>query len=161
MGKSKAEKQSKMRVVTVDDDASGVCTKAFKKVFEGHDWEHFRDVESINDHIKKVYSAAGGIPPDLFILDVQLKDSERAGIDVLANIRRKDKNVPVVMLSVSRAKTIICDSLKKGARVYLEKPASPKKLEALVKSLAEVWPTTRWCDDLKTVHRGSGRRSTY
>ncbi len=71
--------------------------------------------------------------PDLMLLDINLPD--RSGWDVLREMRRQDKNVPVVITSAVRVSQERIDEFRPLA--FLPKPFS---LEALLRIVAAARP---------------------
>jgi DNA-binding response OmpR family regulator len=67
--------------------------------------------------------------PDLIILDINLP--EVSGLDMLEFLRRRPewKNLPVVMLSLEAADTIVDRALELGADSYIMKPVTIEELE--------------------------------
>ncbi len=72
-------------------------------------------------------------PYDLIILDVMLPD--RDGVDVCRNLRRRDMNKPVLMLTALSATNDKVAGLDAGADDYLTKPFEFEELLARVRAL--------------------------
>jgi DNA-binding response OmpR family regulator len=70
-----------------------------------------------------------GKMPDLIILDINLP--EVSGLDMLEFLRRRPEwqNLPVVMLSLEAADTIVDRALELGADSYVMKPVTIEELE--------------------------------
>ena len=71
--------------------------------------------------------------PDLVILDVMMP--KMSGWDVLAEIRKKDKAVPIMMLTAKSAEADKVMGLDLGADDYLAKPFGVAELRARVAAL--------------------------
>lgn len=86
--------------------------------------------------------------PDLVILDVMMP--KMSGWDVLSEIRRRDKAVPVMMLTAKAAESDKVAGLGLGADDYLTKPFGLAELRARVAALlrrAGVSAATRPADE--------------
>ncbi len=73
--------------------------------------------------------------PDMLVIDLDLGDM--SGIEVLRQVRRKDRAVAVIMLTVSSRVCDVVAAMKAGATDYLAKPADRSGLLAAIAS-AEV-----------------------
>jgi DNA-binding response OmpR family regulator len=105
-----------------DDSALGDGLKKFLSD-EGY---QVRWVTCIEDARKQLESR-----PSLIILDWMLPDGQ--GIDLLRDVRREDRNLPVIMLT---ARTEVIDKvlgLESGANDYIIKPFEPRELAARIR----------------------------
>ncbi len=70
--------------------------------------------------------------PDVIVLEVELP--ELNGLQTLTELRKRDRNVPVVMFSrqTSRGSNATVESLMHGATAYVTKPANDADLERCV-----------------------------
>ena len=77
--------------------------------------------------------------PDLVLLDVNLPNL--SGIEVLSSIKGDPalRQLPVLMLSTSRAERDVADSYARHANGYLVKPASYDEFAALIDLTLEFW----------------------
>ena len=66
--------------------------------------------------------------PDVAIVDVKLDKGDNDGINLLNEIKKKDKNVPVIMISGHANVQMAIDALKFGAFEFLQKPFSTERL---------------------------------
>ena len=66
--------------------------------------------------------------PDLAIIDIKLDKTDKDGIDLLKLIMKKDKSIPVIMISGHATIQIATESIKLGAYEFLEKPFSTEKI---------------------------------
>ena len=87
--------------------------------------------QALNEINKKI--------PDTFIIDVKLDkgDSKNDGIELLKRIRKKDDDVPVIMISGHANVQMAVDSLKLGAFEFIQKPFSSERLLNFVKRAVE------------------------
>jgi DNA-binding response OmpR family regulator len=68
--------------------------------------------------------------PDLVLLDVMLPN--RNGFDILADLRRTDPALPVIMVTAKGAESDRVNGLSGGADDYVVKPFSPRELLARI-----------------------------
>ncbi len=66
--------------------------------------------------------------PDVAILDVKLDKGDNDGIELLAHIKSKNKDVPVIMISGHANIEMAISSLKNGAFEFVEKPFDQTRL---------------------------------
>ena len=87
--------------------------------------------QALNEINKKI--------PDTSIIDVKLDkgDSKNDGIELLKHIRKKDDDVPVIMISGHANVQMAVDSLKLGAFEFIQKPFSSERLLNFVKRAVE------------------------
>lgn len=73
--------------------------------------------------------------PDAVLLDITMP--EKDGLEVLREIRTKDPNARVVMLTALGQQSIVLEAIKAGARDFIVKPFEQERvLSALQKALA-------------------------
>lgn len=80
--------------------------------------------------------------PDLILLDLNLPGIDGRG--VLAEIKRhaKLKQIPVCMLTSSKAETDVMQSYDLGANCYVVKPLDFKTFQSIVQTVENFWFTT-------------------
>ena len=66
--------------------------------------------------------------PSLAILDIKLDKEDKDGIDLLKLIIKKNKNLPVIMISGHATVQLAIDAIKIGAYEFIEKPFSHEKI---------------------------------
>ena len=66
--------------------------------------------------------------PDLAILDIKLDKPDKDGIDLLKLIIKKNKNIPVIMISGHATVKIAVEATRLGAYEFIEKPFSKEKI---------------------------------
>ncbi len=74
-------------------------------------------------------------PADLVLLDLRLPDG--SGIDVLAELMRRDAKVPVIMISAYGEVETAVAAVRSGAYHFLEKPVDLPELLLLVEKALE------------------------
>jgi len=75
--------------------------------------------------------------PDVAVIDVKLDKGDNDGIELLVHLKRKDKDVPVIMISGHANVQMAVDSLKMGAFEFLQKPFSSERLLNFVNRAVE------------------------
>ena len=76
---------------------------------------------------------------DLAIIDISLGDKKKDGIDLLNLIKKKNKDIPVIMISGHATIKVAVDSMKLGAYEFLEKPFNKDRLLNFVKRALELY----------------------
>ena len=66
--------------------------------------------------------------PDVAIIDVKLDKGDNDGIELLSHIKKKDDDVPVIMISGHANVQMAVNSLKLGAFEFMQKPFSTERL---------------------------------
>lgn len=115
-----------MNILLVEDEEGLIITLTDRLVSEGF------DVTSANDG-KKGFDAAISGNFDLIILDVMLP--KKNGYDVCRDLRQKEINTPILMLTAKGETIDKVLGLKLGADDYLTKPFEVIELLARVEAL--------------------------
>jgi len=76
--------------------------------------------------------------PSLAIVDIKLDKGDKDGIDLLKLLIKKDKSLPVIMISGHANVQVAVESIRLGAYEFVEKPFSSEKLLNYVKRAIEV-----------------------
>ncbi len=71
--------------------------------------------------------------PDLAVIDVKLDKGDNDGIELLNHIKKKNKDVPVIMISGHANIEMAVNSLKSGAFEFLQKPFEKERLMNFIK----------------------------
>lgn len=74
--------------------------------------------------------ALGETRPDLVLLDVAMPGA--SGLDLLRQIKGRQHDLPVVMLSGQGEAAQVVESIRSGAEDFLAKPFEPEQLEQAV-----------------------------
>ena len=118
-----------MHILMIEDNES-VC-EMMEMFFEKEDWEvtfvHDGE-EGLDEYLKKSDKY------NLIILDIMLPSMD--GIQICREIRKVDKEVPVIMLTAKDSESDEVIGLEIGADDYVTKPFSPLTLVARIKSTA-------------------------
>ena len=83
------------------------------------------------------------VRPDIVVLDVEMPVMD--GLATLAELRKRDRRLPVVMFSTltSRGASATVDALTLGASDYVQKPSATSKEESLAVLRSELLPKVR------------------
>src|SRR5947199_1426732 len=73
---------------------------------------------------------------DVILLDLRLPD--QSGLDDLRQLRRIDRRVPVVMVTVARSADSAIEAMRHGAYDYLRKPIDLQKLDRVISEALKV-----------------------
>jgi two-component system nitrogen regulation response regulator NtrX len=76
--------------------------------------------------------------PSLAIVDIKLDKGDKDGIDLLKLLIKKDKSLPVIMISGHANVQVAVEAIRLGAYEFVEKPFSSEKLLNYVKRAIEV-----------------------
>jgi two-component system response regulator HydG len=112
------------KVLVVDDDK--VLQQNVKQALEYH---HFS--VDVADNGKEAVTRVYGQKYDLVVMDVNMPEMD--GIQALAEIKKHDPAVIVLILTAYSNVTDAVKAVKEGAYNYLEKPISSENLVALIK----------------------------
>ena len=97
---------------------------------------------------KEIYEASNGIEalekyaeysPDMMIVDINLPKID--GLEVIESVRKRDKTIPIVILSAYSDEDKLFRAIKLGLSEYLIKPIPHKKLLSLLEDMALKYET--------------------
>jgi two-component system response regulator AtoC len=86
-------------------------------------------------------------PPDLVLLDIMLPDI--SGINLLKEIKQRNPEIPVIMLSAQESIEVALNTLKQGAADYFSKPIDFPKLELAIKNSLKLAELSREVENLQ------------
>lgn len=123
---------SKIKILVVDD--SVVVRRLVTNVLEG---DPELEVVGVAANGKIALAKISQVHPDLVVLDVEMP--EMNGLETLAEIRKQDKNIPVIMFSAltELGATSTLEALSLGATDYVTKPSNMKSKEAALQNVRE------------------------
>ena len=75
--------------------------------------------------------------PDLAIIDIKLDKPDKDGIDLLKIVSKKNKLIPVIMISGHATVQIAVEAIRLGAYEFIEKPFSKEKILTYVNRALE------------------------
>ena len=75
--------------------------------------------------------------PDVAIIDVKLDKGDNDGLELLAHIKKKDKNIPVIIITGHANIEMAIKALKVGAFEFIEKPFNQERLINFVNRAVE------------------------
>jgi two-component system, NtrC family, nitrogen regulation response regulator NtrX len=75
--------------------------------------------------------------PDVAIIDVKLDKGDNDGLELLAHIKTKDKNIPVIIITGHANIEMAIKALKAGAFEFIEKPFNQERLLNFVNRAVE------------------------
>jgi DNA-binding NtrC family response regulator len=119
IAESTTSSSAKGRILVIDDEAD--IRESLEALLS---LEHYQ--------VDLAGSAAEGLarfestPYDLILLDLMMPD--RSGMDVLSEIRERDRETPVVMITAYGSVEVAVNALKAGANDYFAKPWDNEKL---------------------------------
>src|SRR5215471_12541466 len=123
----------KANILVVDDD-NGIRT-LLAEVLASNDYK-----VSEADSSAAVQKALSGEQPDVVVLDVKLgqeKEEERAGLDLLPQIKKRWPDTEVIMLTGQGTVEMAMEAGRRGAYNFLSKPFENEKLLADVRCALE------------------------
>lgn len=103
------------RILLVDDDADFAAALARMLVHDGYITNLASDTATALRHLTE-----GADEADLVIADLRL--CRESGLDLVAELRRRQPGLPVILLSASPDATSYLEALRLGAYEYLAKP---------------------------------------
>ena len=113
-----------MLIMMIEDEASLREVIEYNLAREGY---QVTALDNANDALIAVEDC----PPDLILLDLMLPGLQ--GMQFLDILRRRDKSVPVIVISARDSEEDIIKALERGADDYLPKPFTIKLLETKIK----------------------------
>lgn len=116
-------------VLIVDDHP--IVRRGLKQVLQ--DEPEFSIVEAGN--AREALARIGEQPVDLVVVDIDLPGQN--GIELLKDIKRRQKQTPVLMLSVYPEDQVAVRVLRAGASGFLSKEAAPEQLVVAIRKILE------------------------
>lgn len=83
-------------------------------------------------HSEAAFAEFAKMQPDLVILDIWLENSDRDGMEILADLKKKTRTLPVLMISGHGNIEMAVKAIKLGAYDFIEKPFNTDRLLHLV-----------------------------
>lgn len=117
------------RILIIDDDADVVGV--LKEYLESRPAAAFKVDTASNG--KDGLAAMQRHRPDLVILDIEMPGMN--GVEALKELRRLDRELPVIMLTGNTRVSVAAETLQHGASSYAPKPLDLRYLDHLVSAL--------------------------
>lgn len=109
------------KIILLEDDLS--VARSFARILEQEGYQVTKAANYIE--FKKVYEEFN---PDVILLDIELKNSEKNGLEIFDEYRLKeDFSAKVVVLSAKASLTQVAEAMKMGAVNFIEKSPFFKK----------------------------------
>ena len=137
------ERNGPMEILLVEDNPGDVrlTKEALKegKVYNNLHWA--KDGVEALEFLKREGKHANAPRPDIILLDLNLPKKD--GREVLAVIKRDAvlKQIPVVVLTTSKAEEDVLKSYELHANCYVTKPVDLEKFIQVVQSIDRFWLT--------------------
>lgn len=127
-------------VVEDDDDDYILIQEAFKEIKAPLEFVRAADGESCGELLWGASRASHkNLKPDLILLDLNLPKKD--GRELLREIKARDdvKQIPVVIVSTSKADEDIHFAYSQGASSYISKPSSFSHLKEIAAEICRYW----------------------
>lgn len=130
-----------VEILLVEDNPGDVrlCQEAFKESKILNNLNIAKDGQEALDFVFKKNGFEDAVTPDLIILDLNLPKVN--GTDVLKQIKENENKaqIPVVILTSSKAEEDIVKTYKLHANSYITKPLDFEQFIEIVKQLNQFW----------------------
>ena len=122
-----------------DDDYYLLAKQAFEEACPQHELFRVEDGEELMNYLRELGKYAGSKRPDVILLDLNMprKNGRQALQEMKADPHLK--NIPVVILTTSKAEKDIQESYRHGAHSYIWKPIGYKQLTEVMKTFCQYW----------------------
>lgn len=114
------------KILVVDDDPH--IADVIEQYFDRPEYEVYTMLEG-----EKVPEVVSKTEPDLILLDLKLPDVN--GMDILKDLKKRDFQAPVIIITGNVSAGVAIEAMKEGAYEYLPKPFSLEELGRLVDKL--------------------------
>lgn len=134
-GQRGEEMKTAIKVLVVDDVS--MMRRTLKKVLVDHcgvDELNIREASKGSEAL----ACYREMSPELVLLDITLK--AESGLDVLDKLLELDPEAHIVMCTASVERAVVMDSVRRGAKGYVLKPAGESALKAVVEELKPQHP---------------------
>ena len=116
------------RILIVDDEPFNLDLLAQEVRELGYDVERARDAA-------EAFARTETYRPDLMLLDYMMPGMN--GLDVLQEIRRREWDVPVIMITAHGSIDVAVQAMKLGAADFIEKPFEPDHMALIIRKVLE------------------------
>jgi DNA-binding NtrC family response regulator len=118
-----------VKILVVDDETAILETLGI--LFRGEGYE-----VAVADSGPKALAALEEEKPDIVLTDIRMPGA--GGLDVLAEARARDPEVPVILMTAQASLQTAVRAVNEGAYYYLQKPFANEELLAICRRAAEV-----------------------
>jgi two-component system, response regulator len=141
------ETKSTLKGVTIlladddDDDRSLICD-AFTDIGVHNAIRTFKDGNELTEFLDQKQVTVGGVNTYIILLDLNMP--MKNGREVLKELKADPhlRNIPVIILSTSKADSDVKNSYDLGANSFLTKPAGYQKLLSTLRIFSDYWLST-------------------
>jgi CheY-like chemotaxis protein len=143
----KEDKKNRFEEVTIlladddDDDRSLICD-AFIDIGVRNSIRTFKDGNELTQFLDQKHVNVGGVNTYIILLDLNMP--MKNGREVLKELKADPdlRNIPVIILTTSKAYDDVKTSYELGANSFLTKPAGYQKLLATLRTFSDFWLST-------------------
>lgn len=132
-----------IEILLVEDNPGDVrlTFEAFKEAKLGNHLHVAQDGQDALDFLRRRGKHADAPRPDLILLDLNLPKKD--GREVLGEVKADPelRQIPVIVLTISRAEEDILKSYNLNANCYVSKPIELEQFLAVVRSIQNFWLT--------------------
>jgi len=115
-----------MKILVVDDE--GIVLDSCERVLNAEGYE----VQVVTS-AEEALATAEEFAPSLLIIDVKMPVHD--GIYIMRELKRKNRRIPVIVMSGLSTEETIEESYNMGANIFLPKPFTPDELLAAVRQV--------------------------
>lgn len=134
----------RIEILLVEDNPDDVelTLEAFKEARFGSKVHVAGDGEAALHFLRRKRPYGNAPRPDLILLDLNLP--RRNGREVLAEVKSDPdlRDIPIVVLTTSRAEEDICESYRLHVNCYITKPVDMIQFISVIKAIEEFWFAT-------------------
>ena len=132
-------RQCKLLLVEDNENDARLINEAFAEAGITCETNILKDGEEAVEYLYKRGKYKDAFTPCLIILDLKLP--KKSGLEVLKDIKSSEslKEIPVVMLTNSDARSDILDSYEHQVNAYITKPLIMKELVDVVNYIYDTW----------------------
>ena len=129
--------------ILIIDDNSDIRFLISRLLKENH--FNIREASNYNQALTEIDKKL----PDVAIIDVKLDKGDNDGIELLNHIKKKNTDLPVIIISGHANIQMAIDSLKSGAFEFLQKPFDSQRLINFVNRAVEHYSLKKENKDLQ------------
>ncbi|MBB5234066.1 response regulator [Deinococcus budaensis] len=133
-----------IEILLVEDNPADILLteEAFEEAHFPHRLHIARDGVEALSFLRRQGLHAGAPTPDVILLDLNMP--RMGGLEVLDVLKADDalRNIPVVVLTTSRAESDIWRSYNLHANAYIPKPVTISEFVDVIRSFGSFWFTT-------------------